>query len=104
MVAGAFPILEWPEFLPYTDVGSPTRFPGFIRCSRILGLWGVLSGPLVLWSPLWITKWVEFLCDNEAVMAVLKSGTSKDPNLTVLLHYLSLSAVHHSFSFTSSSV
>lgn len=47
MVAAPFPILEWPEFLPYNGVGSPTRL--FIRRSRILGLWGILSGPFVLW-------------------------------------------------------
>lgn len=37
-------------------------------------------------------------------MAVLQSGTSRDSNLMVLLRYLSLLAVRHSFSFTSSSV
>ena len=37
-------------------------------------------------------------------MSVLKSGTSRDPHLMALLRYLSLLAVHHSFSFTSSSV
>ena len=56
-----------------------------------------------LWGPLWVTRRVEFLCE-ETVVVVLKSGTSTDPNLMVLLHYLLLFAVHHSFSFTSSLV
>ena len=47
---------------------------------------------------------VEFLCDNESVVAVLSSGTSRDMNLMVLLRYLALLAVRHSFSFTASSV
>ena len=35
-----------------------------------------------------------------AVVSVLRSGTSKDPNMMVLLCSLSLSAAHHSFAFT----
>ena len=57
-----------------------------------------------LWGPSWASRRVEFLCDNEAVVSVLKSGTSRDPHLMALLRYLSLLAVRHSFSFTSSSV
>ena len=41
---------------------------------------------------------------QEAVVVVVKSGTSKVPNLMVLLRYLQLSAVRHSFPFTSLSV
>ena len=37
-------------------------------------------------------------------MAVLKSGTSRDKSLMVLLRYLTVLAVRHSFSFTASSV
>ena len=37
-----------------------------------------------------------------AVVSVLRSGTSKDPNMMVLLCSLSLSAAHHSFAFTAS--
>ena len=47
---------------------------------------------------------MEFLSDNEAVVSILKSGMSRDPNLTALLCSLSLLAVRHSFSLTSSSV
>ena len=37
-------------------------------------------------------------------MAVLKSGTLRDQHLMVLLRYLSMLAIRHSFAFTASSV
>ena len=57
-----------------------------------------------LWGPQWVSQLVEFLCDNESVVAVLKSGTSRDNSLMVLLRYLTMLAIRHSFSFTASSV
>ena len=43
-----------------------------------------------------------FCSDNVAVVSVLRSGTSTDPNMMVLLRYLSLCAARHSFAFTAS--
>ena len=57
-----------------------------------------------VWGSQWVARQIEFLNDNESVVAVLKSSTSKDRNLMVLLHYLTRLAVYHSFSFTASSV
>ena len=57
-----------------------------------------------VWGSQWTTRRIEFSSDNESVVAVLKSGTSKDRNLMVLLRYLTQLAVRHSFSFTASSV
>ena len=57
-----------------------------------------------LWGPQWSCRRVEFLCDNESVVAVLSVGTSRDPKLMVLLRFLALLAVRHSFSFKASSV
>ena len=57
-----------------------------------------------LWGPQWVSRQVKFLCDNESVVAVLKSGTSRDKSLMVLLRYLTMLAIRHSFSFTASSV
>jgi len=37
-----------------------------------------------------------------AVVSVLQSGTSKDPNMMVLLRYLSLAAARNTFAFTTS--
>ena len=55
-----------------------------------------------LWGHCWAAKRMEFCSDNMAVVSVLRSGTSKDPNMMVLLRYLSLSAARHSFAFTAS--
>ena len=55
-----------------------------------------------LWGHTWATKRVEFCSDNMAVVSVLSSGPSKDPNLMVLLRYLSLVAARNSFAFTAS--
>lgn len=38
-----------------------------------------------VWGSQWVARRIEFLSDNESVVAVLKSGTSKDRNLMVLL-------------------
>ena len=46
-------------------------------------------------------KRVEFCSDNMAVVSILWSGTSEDPNMMVL-RSLSLSAAHHSLAFTAS--
>ena len=56
-----------------------------------------------LWGPQWMSQWVEFLCDNVSMVAVLSSGTSREGDLNILLHYLAFLVVHHSFSFTVSS-
>ena len=48
--------------------------------------------------------WVELRCDNESVVAVIKSGSSRDQHLMGLLRHLSLLAIPHSFMFTASSV
>ena len=67
-------------------------------------LWLIKSCFRLLWQLTWSTRRVEFLCDNESVVAVLSSGTSRDADLMVLLRYLALLAVRHSFSFKASSV
>ena len=55
-----------------------------------------------LWGHHWAAKRMKFSSDNMAVGSVLCSGTSKDPNMMVLLRSLSLSAACHSFAFTAS--
>lgn len=47
-------------------------------------------------------KQVEFCLDIMAVVSVLPLGSSKNPNMMILLHHLSLVAVHHSFTFNTS--
>ena len=55
-----------------------------------------------LWGHQWSSKRVEFHSDNMAVVGLLRSGTSRDPNMMVLLRHLSLMAARHSFAFTAS--
>ena len=43
---------------------------------------------------------MEFCSDNTAVVEVLRSGTSRDLNMMVLLRHLSMLAARHSFAFT----
>ena len=50
----------------------------------------------------WTTTWVEFRLDNMVVVSLLRSGTSKDPNMMVLLRYLSPIAACNSFAFPAS--
>ena len=57
-----------------------------------------------VWGPLWTSKRVNFRSDNSSVVAILRSGTSRAPDIMVLVRYLCLLAAHHSFSFTASSV
>ena len=52
------------------------------------------------WGHQWSAKRVAFCSDNTAVVEVLRSGTSRDSNLMVLLRHLSLLAARHSFVFT----
>ena len=82
----------------------------------LVGKWSIAQQPLSiaykecfpvvmaasLWGHRWATKRVEFCSDNIAVVSVQSSGTSKDPNMMVLLHYLSLVAARSSFAFTAS--
>ena len=53
-----------------------------------------------LWGHCWAAKRVEFCSNNTGVVSVLRLGTSKDPNMMILPHSLSLSAARHSFAFT----
>ena len=46
-----------------------------------------------LWSHRWATERVEFHPDNVAVVSVLSSGTSKDPNM-MRFHRLAPHAAH----------
>ena len=53
-----------------------------------------------VWGHQWSAKQVEFCSDNTAVVEVLRSHTSRDSNVIVLLRHLSMLAAQHSFAFT----
>ena len=64
--------------------------------------------PIVVAAALWgsqrVSRRVEFLCDNESVVAILESGSSRNQHLMGLLRHSSSLAIRHSFMFTASSV
>ena len=107
-----------PDFQVSSDAAGSLGFGAIFNSQWFYGGWAVSQQPrsmaykelfpIVVAAHLWGSQWsmqrVEFLCDNESVVAVLSSGTSRDADLMVLLRYLALLAVRHSFSFKASSV
>ena len=110
---------EWaplPDFQVSSNASGSLGYGAIFNNQWFFGAWSALQQPLsiaykelfpivvaaYLWGPMWASQRVEFFCDNESVVAVLSSGTSRDLNLMVLLRYLALLAVRHSFSFTAS--
>ena len=53
-----------------------------------------------VWGHMWCKRHVLFRSDNEAVVHILNTRTSKVPSLMQLLCSLLLSAARHSFSFS----
>ena len=117
-------------FFLYAHMGPSPRLPGLLRCFRLSKLWAIFKShwfcgawstvqkpssiaykelfPIIvtasLWGSQWVVQRVKFLCDNESVVVALKTGTSQDQNLMLLLRYLTMLAIHYLFSFTTSSV
>ena len=79
---------------------SPLQLPLSIAYKELFPM--VLAASL--WGHQWSAKRVEFRSDNTAVVEVLQSGTSRNSNLMVLLHHLSLLAARHSFAFTADAI
>ena len=106
------------DFQVSSDATGSLGFGAIFKSHWFSGAWSVAQSslsvaykelfPIVvaayLWGRQWLSRWVEFLYDNESMVAVLKSGTSWDKSLMVLLRYLTMLAIRHSFSFTASSV
>lgn len=107
-----------PDFQVSSDAVGSLGYRAIFNGQWFCGAWSASQQPLsiaykelfpivvaaYLWGSQWSLRRVEFLCDNESVVAVLSSSTSRDADLMVLLRYLALLAVRHSFSFTASSV
>lgn len=104
------------------NVSSP-RLPGDLRAIGYGAFWGNewLNGywfpqqrdfciaykesfPVALagevWGPQWSRRHVQFLSDNEAVVAILNSRTSKVPGIMHLVWYLLMSAAKYNLFFT----
>ena len=107
-----------PDFQVSSDAAGSLGYGAIVNSQWFCGAWSADQSPLsiaykelfpivvaaAVWGQQWVSRRVEFLCDNESVVAILKSGTSRDHHLMVLLRHLSLLAVRHSFAFTASSV
>ena len=103
-----------PEFQVSLDAAGSLGYGEIFNAQWFCGAWSMeqrsLSTvykelfPIVLAATLWGSQWVEFLYVNESVVAVLKSGSSRDQHLMGLLRHLSLLAIRHSFMLTASSV
>ena len=107
-----------PDFQVSSDAACSLGFGAIFNSQWFYGGWAVSQQPWSmaykevfpivvaahLWGSQWYTRRVEFLCDNESVVAVLSSGISRETDLMVLLRYLALLAVRHSCSFKASSV
>ena len=76
---------------------SPLQMPLSIAYIELFPI--VLAASL--WGHPWFAKRVDFCFDNKAMVEVLRSHTSRDSNLMVLLRHLSLLAPRHSFVFAS---
>ena len=103
-----------PDFHVSSDAAGSLGFGAIFDREWFVGEWSAAQQPLSIaykelfpvaiaassWGPLWASKHVEFCSDNMSVVSVLRSGTSRDPNIMVLLRHLSLMAGRHSFAFT----
>lgn len=112
---------EWaplPDFQMSSDASGTIGYGAIFTSHWFTGSWSASQlhlsiaykelFPIViaanLWGHLWSSRRAEFLSDNKAVVDILQSGTSKDPNLMILLRYLLLMAARHSFTFTATHV
>lgn len=105
-----------PDFYVSSDAAGARGYGAIFDHEWFVGEWSAVQHPLSiaykelfpvviaasLWGHRWASKRVEFCSDNMAVVNVLRSGTTKDPNMMVLLRHLSLVAARHSFAFTAS--
>ena len=93
-----------PDLTLYTDSSGTIGFGAYFQGNWFQGRWGKEDlpksiqfkelYPIILaahtWGNHWQCKKVLFLCDNEAVVACIRSGTSKCPHIMSLLRTLFL--------------
>jgi len=109
-----FPTLEpLPDFTVCSDASGVIGYGAFITNESFNGQWSPLQlllsiaykelFPVVLaahvWGPHWSCRCILFHVNNEAVVHILNSWTSKDPNIMHLLRSLLKVAAYLSFTF-----
>ena len=105
-----------PDFLVLSNAAGALGYGAISGQGWFVGKWSIAQQPLsiaykelfpviiaaMLWGHTWATKRVEFYSVNISVVSVLGSSTLKDPNMMVLLRYLSPVAACNSFAFPAS--
>ena len=98
------PICVWTDA---SNIGYGCYFSGHWFCERFVGakvqrdiLWRELYALLkaaATWGHLWRGKRILFHCDNHAGVSIIKSGTSKRPDIMPLIRGLFFVAAEHCF-------
>ena len=123
VVVSVLGLLEWlflgmvaaPDWVVTSDASGSLGFGAYFRGEWFSGSWTPSQAsqsiaykelfPVViaahLWGPQWARRYVLFRSDNEAVVYILNSRTSKIPDLMRLLCHLLASATHLIFFFCS---
>ena len=111
-----------PHWAPLPDFQLTTDAAGSLGCGGVLGVhWFALSWPaelahqhitfkelfpiavsFLLWGKLWTSRRILLFCDNEAVVNIVNSGTSRDEGVMFLLRRMFLLAAQGSFAFHAS--
>ena len=114
--------LLFPEWQPIPDLHITTDAAGALGYAGILGThWFALPWPyeiaqlhitfkelfpiavaFYIWGKLWSRRRVLLFCDNDAVVSIINSGTSKDQAVMFLLRRMFLVAAQSSFTFRAS--
>ncbi len=88
---GAFMAGEW-----FNSRWTPDQAPRSIQWKELYPM--VLSA--ATWGHRWSTLKIRFLCDNQAVVSCVVSGTSHCPHMMHLLRNLFLIAANHNFTIS----
>jgi hypothetical protein len=116
-----FDLPEWapvPDLFISTDASGSDGYGAFYSGEWFNGAWSAAQRPLSIaykelfpivlacnvWGNTWRNRRIQFYCDNQSVVAILSSGTSKDSRLMQLLRELFLCAARFNFKVTAQHV
>lgn len=75
-----------PAFCTDISIAWQELFPIYLACA--------------LWGSLWSNKHIRFSCDNQAVVSIINTKTSKIPRIMDLLRPITLFTLQHNFTLT----
>ena len=116
-----FDLPDWapvPDLFLATDASGSTEYGVFYLGEWFDGSWSVAQQsqsiaykelfPIVLSCCIWRDRWrnlrVQFNCDNQSVVAIINSGTSRDSHIMKLVRELFLRAARLNFTITAKHV